>query len=267
LDFNKPQNAKLYQHQKRIPRMERLKIWSGERMRVCNCIEIGQADERNQGEQMKTAAVSAIKLAKIVAKAIKKDRDHLARLNKTYYVGRFNALVFGKAVPNFACKHFEIVNGELWNIETPKDEKPNADGATLCPDKIGAFDLAPAWIPHDHGYPWIDIMAQDPLWIEAGWDAESIRALWDGVLGDIALYKAGKLSWPHAAYAKPTARGIYAGTRIGGGFARWVYNRFQIALLVAAVAFFSSSGCRHVFTPPGIFQPSDIDPDYTIEAR
>ena len=211
--------------------------------------------------------LSAIKLSKIVAKAIQKDRDHLARLNDDYFVGRFNPLVFGLVVPDFDCKLFMIKDRELWQKKTPEGELPNPDGATLCPDKVLKFDLAVAWIPHDNGFPFIEIMAQDPAWIAAGWTEVKIQALFDGVLGDVALYHAGKMPWYHRAYAKPVARGMYAGTRIFGGIGRKIYRKFdkvQIIALVLSIFASSLSGC---FSPPGIFQPSDDLPNYTIEKK
>lgn len=208
--------------------------------------------------------LTAIKLTKTVAKAIQKDRDHLARLNQDYFVGRFNERVFGMIVPDFDCKHFKIVDRELWNKRTPDGEEPNPDGATLCPDKVIGFDLAPAWVPHDNGFPWIKVMSEDPVWKAAGWTEKTIQALWDGVLGDVAMYQAKKLPWYHRAYARPIARGMYAGARIFGGIARRFYGsaeRAQIFVLILSVFASSLAGC---FTPPGIFQPSYDLPDYTI---
>lgn len=217
------------------------------------------------------SALTFIKLAKVVAKAIRKDRDHLARLNEDYFVGRFKDRVFGHEIPDFACKDFRIVNRELYALRTPDGQPPNADGATICPDKVLKFDLAPAWIPHDGGYPWIDTMAADPSWQAAGWTKAEIRAMWDGVLGDIALYQANKLPWYHRVYAKPVSRGMYGGTRLFGGIAHWVYRRSDRVhgLILAASVLASAlvSGCVSIFDPPNIFEPSGVAPNYTIEKR
>ena len=209
--------------------------------------------------------LTTIKLAKAVAKAIRKDRDHVARINEDYFAGRFKDRVFGHDIPDFDTPYYRITNHELWIINTPKGERPNPDGATLCPDKLFDFDLAPAWIPHDQAYPWIKEQAEDMRWIAAGWTKDEIRAMWDGVLGDIALYRANKLPWYKRAYAKPGARGMYAGTRLFGGIARWVYDResAQLVAIILGVFACAASGC--IFSPPGIFDPSDVDPNYTIE--
>ena len=202
-----------------------------------------------------TAAL--IKMAKKAVELVEADRDHRYRVTADWYVGRFKV-----EVPDFHGKRFWIKDGHLFVRKTPDGEKPTADGATMCKDKI-IVDLAPGHIPHDLGYDEMEEMARDKAWQDAGWTVESIRRLWDGVFGCIIKAQAAKVD----GVVKKTgvrllAHGLHAAVRALGGIAHEVYKWFALAVLALYVA--GCAGCGW-FEIPDVFDPSDEPPPYVVE--
>ncbi len=197
------------------------------------------------------------KAAKAVKKAYDKDRDHLVRVTDDAVVGTFDKTVFGLAVPDYSCENFKIENRVLTVFATGERE-PVCDGATLAPDKC-LIDIAPGYIPHDLGYEEIDRMAADPEWKAAGWTAETIRALWDMVLGQCLLAEAGKTSgFARRKAGSWIARTYYSFVRRFGGIA----HRLMGAIGLVAISFVLA-GCA----VPNGFTPSPDPIPYEVVPR
>ena len=197
------------------------------------------------------------KAVKAVRVAIRRDRDHLVLVKSDTVVGTFDKTVFGMAVPDYHCENFEIRDRVLTVFATG-DRKPVCDGATLAPDKC-VIDIAPGYIPHDLGYAEIDGMAADPAWREAGWTADTIRALWDMVLGQCLLAEAGRSEgFARRKAGSWIARTYYTFVRGFGGIAHRLMRVIGIASLSFVLA-----GCA---VPAG-FTPSQDSIEYEVIPR
>ena len=201
-----------------------------------------------------------------IVQAVKADRDHLVRITQTWNAGRFAPVVFGKVVPDYKDRRFEIKDRYLIIFKTPDDEKPEVDGASMFPDKF-IVDLAPGYIPHDLGYESMEAMARTPEWVDAGWVLSEIRRMWDAVLGLTVQHSAEQLL-PHKYRYKVVrwvASLLHGSVRLFGGIAHFVYKvvaRVAIIVLVCSCAY----GCSRLRIPD-IFEPGDEPPGYTIESR
>lgn len=203
---------------------------------------------------MSRAAVIAA--VKGLVQIIKTDQGHRIEVLKTYHAGDFNREIFGKTLPDYKCPAFTIESGRLTINEGAWD----IDGASLCPDKIGSFDLAKGYIPHDLGYLELENMGADRSWSEAGWTKEDIRALWDAVFALSLTSEVEKLSPVWRPAANLFVRFCYAVVRVFGGiFHTLTTARLVFILAVSNLAVGFTGGCA---APPDIYKPSDNLIDY-----
>ena len=198
------------------------------------------------------------RVIKSVEAAIERDRDHRVRVTRDYCAGEFDALVFGRPVPDWRCDDFSIRGRALW-IRATGDREPICDGASLCPDRVGKLDLAWGYIPHDLLYAHMAEMARDPAWAEAGWTEPEIRRLADMVLARGVEHAGEVVGGAWRGVSGLVARIMHGAVRLFGG----LYHRIALLLALAALccALCGCAGCAI----PGGFTPSDTPPPYTVE--
>ncbi len=195
-----------------------------------------------------------IKVADKIFEIVEKDGDHKVIIPE-YAAGEFEPEVFGKPVPDFDCSMFRIKD----RILTIKAGDHGIDGATLCPDKIGKFDLAGGYIPHDLGYMQLEAMAADPAWIAAGWTLPEIRKLWDMVFGQELIAQADRKGGIWRRIGRAVAHICYPIVRAVGGVAHDLMKIIIIGSLIISLT--GCTGC----TIPGGYTPYDKEIDYTVE--
>ncbi len=200
-----------------------------------------------------------LKVADAAIAAWSRDRDHVVILDQDFYVGKFRETFTwkGRDLPILDAEvgHLAIVKRELWILRGAK-----GDGASVCPDKIGKIDLAPAYIPHDEIYEEMVDLVKIPGWKAAGWTEPALRALADAVFGIMA--RREELA-QKAASRGLLSRALYNAIRWFGG----IWHRFAGALLVLAVAL-SLAGCSGCMAiPDNVFDPSDEQPVYHVEPK
>ena len=142
------------------------------------------------GAEIVAAAKTAAKVAKGVQKVAQKiqkliDIDQRRRVivKRDFIAGRIAGEIKGfpsgavrSGVPDFRCPDFDITDGVV-AIYATADRKPFCDGASLCPDKIGSFDLMAAALVHDAIYAYMETIAT-----EWGWPEGDVRWLADELL-------------------------------------------------------------------------------------
>ncbi len=176
----------------------------------------------------------AYKTMKSIQKAYKADRDHLVRLEEPVKICRLLETVYGHAVPDWHGRLLDIAD-RVVTILPPEPGKETCDGASFCPDKIDALDLdlAPSYLTHDAGTEEMDAMAEDPVWIAAGWTQPELRRLWDDLLGMMVRRQADALkSWKRVA-GNGLARVMRSAVRALGGIMHGHLGAILAAALLA----------------------------------
>ncbi len=192
---------------------------------------------------------------------VKKDGDHKVIVKEPYLAGKLSGKFFGHKLPYYDCPGFTITNGVL----TIKAGDHGIDGASLSPDKIGKLDLAGGYIPHDLGYIYMDDMATNINWLEAGWTKDDIRHMFDIILGEQIKHEGKKQGGIWKVCGTIYARLAYTACRVFGG----VFHKlgklvrlFKVAIIILAA--FGIAGCDGCAIPEGVYTPADAPIPYEV---
>lgn len=139
----------------------------------------------------------------------------------------------------YSSEHFDI-HGRIVRVIHYISDADNAicDGNTLVPEEVLGIPTVIGSLFHDPAYSEIEAIAA-----AFGWSVAKTRKWADTIYGNILLQLARReqsrkarvlgTAWAHVSYA---------GVRMFGGFTRWIYRVFSVAVLAVLLGG-GCSGC------------------------